>query len=267
MNYLTEITGYLRENLGTEWANRVYRSANINVVDDAYSANNSEYLFSAFLLPLDITTGTTDDGLSAKIHRFGVYLFVPNSDNQDGVPAEEACETAEKQITGLLSEYSPSGGVENIQFSSAREYRYGRGYYIYEIQYQFAAFDSSAYQGNKTLRFYHAVMENSDMSYTYTNILMSNCYVDRTHGVTRGVDGLSTNNTITIRYSGSSLYAFATNIFNNSLGGHDYVVLHDDVINGKQNAIDAGYEVFEINTIQRYFDKDGNIIAVELVGN
>lgn len=266
MNYLTEITGFLRTNLNTSWANRVYRSANINVVDDAYSANNSEYLFSAFLLPLDVTTGTSDDGLSAKIHRFGVYLFVPNSDNQEGTPAEEACETAEQQITALLQGYSPTGGIENIQFSSAREYRYGRGYYIYEIQYQFAAFDDSAYTGTYDIRFYHATTENADMTYNYTNVLLQDCYIDRNHGVNRGVDGLSTNNTITIRYCGSNLSTFATDLFNSTLGGHDYVVLSETVVNGKQAAIDAGYEVFEINTIQRYFDKDHNIIAVALMG-
>lgn len=267
MNYLSEITGYLRSNLGTEWANRVYRSTNINVVDDAYSANNTEYLFTAFLLPLDVSTGVTDEGLSAKIHRFGVYLFVPNSDNQEGTPAEDACETAERQITQLLSEYIPTGCIENIQFASAREYRYGRGYYIYEIQYQFSVFDKSEYVGNNNIRFYHAHTENLDMTYTYTSVLLESCFVDRMHGVSRSADGLSTNNTITIKYSGSNIDTFATDLFNTVLGGHDYVVLNSNVINGKQAAIDAGYEVFEINTIQRFFDKENHIIAVELTGN
>lgn len=267
MNYLSEITGYIRSNIGTEWANRVYRSANINVVDDAYSANNSEYLFTAFLLPLDVSTGTTDDGLSAKIYRFGVYLFVPNSDNQEGTPAEDACETAEKQLTNLLSGYSPTGGIENIQFSSAREYRYGRGYYIYEIQYQFPILDESEYTGDTDLVFYHATGENSDMTYIYKNILLESCYVDKLHGVSRSADGLSTNNSITIRYAGSNLSEFATDLFNSNYGGHDYVVLNSIVISGKQAAIDAGNEVFEINTIQRFFDKDKNVIAIELTGN
>lgn len=268
MNYLTEITGYLRENLNTDWASRVYRSANINVVDDAYSVNSVEYLFSAFLLPLDITTGVTDDGLSAKIHRFGVYLFVPNADNQEGTPAEEQCADAEKNITALLQSYIPTGGVEEVQFLSAREYRYGRGYYIYEIQYQYATFDDSDFTGNYTVSFYHATTQNIDMTYNYERTVLKECYVDRQHGVSRSQDGLATNNIITIRYCGENVSVFDnSNLRIGTLAGHDFVILGDVIVAGKQEAINGGYEVFEINTIRPYFDKEHNCIAVELTGN
>lgn len=268
MNYLAEITKYLRENLNTTWANRVYRSANINVVDDAYSANSVEYLFTAFLLPLDVTTGTTDEGLSAKIYRFGVYLFVPNGDNQEGTPAEEQCEEAEQQITALLKTFIPTDGVEEVQFSSAREYRYGRGYYIYEIQYQYAIFNTDDFTGNYTLSFYHANVENQDMSYGYEKTLLTECYVDRQHGINRSPDGLAHNNVITIRYCGEHVGLFSNaDLRINNVAGHDFVVLGDVNTTNKQTAINAGYEVFEINTIRPYFDKEHNCIAVEITGN
>ena len=268
MNYLAEITGYLRENLNTDWASRVYRSANINVVDDAYSANSVEYLFTAFLLPLDITTGTTDDGLAAKIHRFGVYLFVPNGNNQEGTPAEEQCEEAEQQITALLKSFIPSGAVEEVQFSSAREYRYGRGYYIYEIQYQFAVFDESEFTGNYTLSFYHANNQNIDMSYSYEKTTLTECYVERQRGVTRTQDGLAYNDIITIRYCGENVgYFDNADLRINNIAGHDFIIIGDVNVTNKHEAISAGYEVFEINTIRPYFDKEHNCIAVELTGN
>lgn len=270
MNYLAEITKYLRENLNTTWANRVYRSANINVVDDAYSANSVEYLFTAFLLPLDVTTGTTDEGLSAKIYRFGVYLFVPNGNNQEGTPAEEQCEEAEQQITALLESYIPTDGVEEVQFSSAREYRYGRGYYIYEIQYQYAAFDKAGFEGNTTITLYHAVSENNDLTYGYAaRIPLEKCYVDRQHGINRNPDGLAHNDIITIRYCGNNLGFFSGDSWRtDELAGHDFVVVGDYYgLAKKQEIITAGYEVFEINTVKRYFDKEHNVIAVEITGN
>ena len=170
----------------------------------------------------------TDEGLAAKIYRFGVYLFVPNGNNQEGTPAEEQCEEAEQTITALLKGYIPAGAVEEVQFSSAREYRYGRGYYIYEIQYQFAIFDESEFTGNYTLSFYHANIENQDMTYGYEKTLLTECFVDREHGINRSPDGLAHNDIITIRYCGEHVDLFSSaDLRINTVAGHDFIVLGD----------------------------------------
>lgn len=259
-NYIVEITKHLRDNLGTDWASRVYRSANINVVDDAYSANNVEYLFSAYVLPIDTTTGTTTDGVSTIIKRFGIYLFVPNSDSQDGSDAFDVCNDAQDKITSLLSKFIPSDGLEEIEFSSGREYRYGRGYYIYELQYQYAVLAESAFSGNVNLVIYHAKGETTDGNYEYDTQYIKGCYASRQLGVNRDNTGLRTGNSLTARFEGDATLL---------LGGHDFCVIGDDsvIYTDKQSAIDAGREVYEINTVRRYYDSMGAVIGCEITGN
>lgn len=265
MNYIAEITKHLRENLGTAWAARVYRSANINVVDDAYSANAVEYKFSAFVLPLDTTRGTTDDGTPAIVNRFGIYVFVPNADSPDGTESYDEFRDAQDKMTALLSSFMPTGAIGEIDFTSAREYRYGRGYIIYEIQYEFPVFDEAAFTGDYTVSILTLWNDSPTMAPWSKKVLL-NCYVDRQFGINRDTNGNRRNNSITVRalLSDSGDMAFESQ----QETSHSFVCMGSDPeVLDKESAIKRGWNPFEINSWRFFYDSKGQVIGVEFTGN
>lgn len=265
MNYIEEITKHLRENLGTEWASRVYRSANINVVDDAYSANNVEYKFSAFVLPLDTTRGITDDGTPAVVKRFGIYVFVPNANSQEGSESYDEFVKAEEKMTILLSSFMPTSAIGEIEITSTREYRYGRGYIIYEILYEFPIFDEAAFTGSQTVSIMTLFNDTISAGY-WTKKILLNCYVDKQFGISRDTIGNVKNNSITVRAAITDSGDMPFDAQQET--SHSFCCMggDPDVID-KESAIARGWTAFEINSWRYFYNSKGEVIGVEFTGN
>ena len=259
MSYISDITTYLRGAITGEWATSIYRVNNINVADDAYS-DNTQHRLTAYVVPLDTALSATESGAPSVLNRFAVYLFVPRANDQEASDSWDICNDAKDALIDALSSYSPTNALDQVSFAGAREYRWGRGYYIYEIMFQFNGLNTSAFSGITDIVIYWPISQAADMSYVYETQFITDCFVDRSHGVSRDMRGLRTNNEFTARFLGDAP---------SLLRGHDFVVIgkNDVIYKDKQSAIDAGREVFQLNGITRYYDQDQNVLGVELIGN
>ena len=191
MSWLTDIVRDINSIVGDDLGGRIYIGSDINAIDTAYSesGNHNTCLFA---VPLDTTYASDANSMFIK-KRFACYIFVPKSDDPDGVDAWEICD----DLAGRIADGLMDNGVETeTEFLSGRVFREGRGYYIYVCEFATTIINgSTSGKSRVALYLYNGEVDGTAM---YEKRLYTGCKVSKTYGVTRNTQGVDDNYTVSI---------------------------------------------------------------------
>lgn len=246
-SYLGNIVTFLRSVTSISFHDRIYMGNDINAIDTAYSETEN-HKASMFFVPGETLPSSGEMAYFLETNYFKAYLFLPVEDDVSATDAWEVAKNASSQVTVYISNWTDAS---KVKFLGGREFRVGRGYYIYVTSY---CVDSTfnSYNPGVTPITYYKFEGETDGTATYTKYVFSNCVIDETGALSRNVVGI---------YNSSSCEVVISSFSNGSITGFtptnkDFFVvgqIYDNSITSKADAVAAGHKVYEVNLWKDYY--------------
>lgn len=253
MSYLSNIVQYARNVGSITFHNNIYMGNDINAIDTAYSDTENHKL-SAFFVPAETAITNDESGVFVDTNYFNIYIFVPIEDDVSATDGWEEAKTAAEMIrSGLRTKYF-SGS--NIKYISEREFRVGRGYYIYLLScsIDMPKSNPTCFQ---TITYFKYTGETNG-SATYDTTVISNCSIDENYAISRMVNG-------TYRAYGCSVVIGLSLEINPT--HKDWFVIGNYIgEHNKPAAIANSNRVYEVNEWKIYSKDNGERMGIRIVG-
>lgn len=257
-SYLGDIVQYIRNNGDASFKDRVFMGNDINAIDVAYSETENHRL-SVFFVPGDTAPGNGDAGKFYETMFFKAYIFVPVEDDVAATDGWEVAINCGKMLTENLNNVHTA--LNRVEFLGGREFRVGRGYYIYVQSY---SVDIRTYASpGKDIITYYRFMGEVDGVASYSKSIFFDCLANREYSLSR--------NTIGVYNSfGCELFIPWGNEMYEPTHKDFFIVqlVNGDFVTSKAVAVAAGYRVYEVNGWQDYYSNNSNreFIGRRIVG-
>lgn len=260
MSYLGDIVKSVRQS-GLSFRNDVYMGDDINAIDVAYSETQNHKL-SVFFVPSDTKVGDGEFGRLVETRYFNAYLFVPVENDIAATDGWELATDSAASLTSTVVSLTPAGAIERIKPESSREFRVGRGYYIYMVAYAVQYVNAYPVDG-KTVHYYKYTGETSGTA-TYTHTAINYCVTDENFALSRNVKGIYRN------YGCEALLPANTGISSAiNCSQKDWFIVGGTPglsITSKSAALAAGFRVYEVNQWKSFADVGGTFVGMRIVG-
>ena len=258
-SYLGNIVQYIRGVNALSFKNSIYMGNDINAIDTAYSETENHKL-SVFFVPGDTTT-SSDAGTLLETNYFKAYIFVPVEEDVAATDGWEEAINAGNTMTRYLT--GTTAGVNKLRYLGGREFRVGRGYYIYVLSYSIDTVPGGGFSGGRQITYFVYAGE-TDGTATYTRKWIDNCAVDENYSLSRVVAG-------TYRSFGCEVLVGPQVGFGLNLTPtyKDWFVIGSapNNINSKADAVAAGLKVYEVNQWKEFFGEINNVwLGMRIVG-
>lgn len=259
-SYLGDIVQYVRNLSYLDFHDSVYMGNDINAIDTAYS-DVENHKFTIFFVPEDTATTTSGTGLPLETKYFKAYMFIPVEDDVSATDGWELAQNIGGRLTAQLRTYN--GLTNKIKYLGGRDFRVGRGYYIYVLSYSVDILIDNVSPGGDMITYFNHTGE-IDGSATYTKRMYANTATNEKFALSRMVNGI--------------YRAFGCEVIVGTNGNQlldptdkDWFVmgwLQDNTITTKQQAMDAGWRVYEVNQWEVYYGETSSTtkIGIRLVG-
>lgn len=259
-SYLGDIVQYIRGINYIPFRDRIYLGNDINAIDIAYSETENHKL-SVFFVPSDTTTSTGEAGRLLETNYFKAYVFVPV---EDDVAATDGWETA-IDAGGKMNQYlsNTTVGVNNLKYLGGREFRVGRGYYIYVFSYSIDTVPGGGFSGGQTIT-YFVYNGETDGTATYTKRTINNCDVDENYALLRVVNGVYRSYGCNVLVGPQVMHGL-----NLSPTHKDWFVVGGGIseVSSKSEALARGLRVYEVNQWKAFFGETNNAwLGMRIVG-
>ena len=253
-SYLGDIVQYIRGVSAISFRNNIYMGNDINAIDTAYSDTQNHKL-SVFFVPAETTVGSGEEGKLIQTKYFNAYIFVPVEEDVAATDGWEQAINAGNTMNSYL--VNTTVGVNKLKYISGREFRVGRGYYIYVMAYSIDTLVSGSI-GSQTVSYFKYTGE-TDGSATYTKSVLSNCSTDENYAISRMVLG-------TYRQYGCEVIVSGSTTINPTHKDWFVIGTYTGSYN-KAAAIAAGKRVYEVNQWKIFYgDANGTRIGTRIVG-
>lgn len=252
MTYLEQIVKYARGLSGVSFRNNIFMGNDINAIDVAYSDTENHKL-SAFFVPAETISKSGEMGQLVDTKFFNIYIFVPVEEDVAATVAwETAINASQVLIANMKSHYFNKFA---IKFLSSREFRVGRGYYIYVMNCSIDTLSGSEFRRTIT---YVKYKGETNGAATYAVTKLSSCTVDENFALNRMVNGIYRNfgceviigQGVTINPTQKDWF-----VVDNYQGNYT-----------KADAIASGSRVYEVNQWKKYWSDDESVIGIRLIG-
>ena len=256
MTYLEQIVRYVRSS-SLSFHNEVYMGNDINAIDTAYSETQNHKV-SVFFVPSDTVTGSGDFGRLIEKRHFNAYIFVPVEEDVASTEGWETATDVVDSLTGYIMGMTPSGAVSRIRPENSREFRAGRGYYIYLVVYSLE-FVNSNITDTKTVNYFRYTGETNGVA-TYTKQTLNYCTTDENFSLFRTVNGIYRS------YGCEVLAKISSNL---NCTQKDWFIVGDNPgssITSKSAALAAGFRVYEVNQWKLFYDISNYVVGIRFVG-
>lgn len=186
MSYLSDIVQYIRNTSDIRFKDRVYMGNDINAIDTAYSDSENHKL-SAFFVPADAQSTYSEFAYLIETYYFNAFIFVPIGDDVGATDGWETAISAARELSNWVQ--NTTFGVNKVRCLSEREFRVGRGYYIYMVSFSIDTLASSGYTGSRGVAYFSYDGETNGNA-RYTRRLLTDCKVDENFALSRTVNGI-----------------------------------------------------------------------------
>lgn len=258
MSYLGDIVAYIRTTSSISFKDNVYLGNDINAIDTAYSESDNHKL-SAFFVPADVQNTYGEYADLIQTHYFNAYIFVPVGDDIGATDGWELAIGAAQDLN--LWVQATTVGVNKVKCLSEREFRVGRGYYIYVVSYSVDTRMTSGFAGGQAITYYKYTGE-IDGTATYSSKILTHCKVDENFALSRTVNGI---------YRSFGCQVLLGPLLSSQRIDptyKDWFIVYATYDNlSKAEAIARGYRVYEVNEWKKYYGEiDDAYLGMKIIG-